>query len=259
MKEAREYDPSTFWNEKARASAGDRLAAVCHSDAGENRNIEAVQRRLVGRAMARVGQEVDLGGVRLLDYGCGVGRWASFFRGLGTLYHGVDLAEAMIALARSDDPGGDYRVLGEGSIPFPDAAFDVVCSIAVLHHNPLHEQERIADELARVMRRRGYVVLFESVGEPQPAGSIEFPRLRTGWESMMADREMDCVWYQGARYFAVRYLAERVLGVFGPSLRSGGTWRRALDRVGAIVDPRVGVLVPERYHRRAAMVFRRRR
>jgi len=62
-------------------------------------------------------------GRRALDFGCGAGRSTRFLRGLGYEVVGVDIAPAMLALARAADPGGDYRMLPEGdplsALPVP--------------------------------------------------------------------------------------------------------------------------------------------
>lgn len=67
----------------------------------------------------------------------------------------VDIAEEMIAVAESHAPGGEYRVLENGRIPYPDDAYDLVCSIAVRHHNAYRDQERVLTELLLVLRPDG--------------------------------------------------------------------------------------------------------
>ena len=50
-------------------------------------------------------------GRRALDFGCGAGRSTRFLRRQGFEVVGVDIASAMLELARAADPGGDYRLL----------------------------------------------------------------------------------------------------------------------------------------------------
>lgn len=51
-----------------------------------------------------------------LDFGCGTGRSSRFLRDLGFHVTGVDISEAMLALARAADPDGDYRLVPDGDL-----------------------------------------------------------------------------------------------------------------------------------------------
>ena len=58
-------------------------------------------------------------------------------------------------------PEATYAAADGGRLPFPDAAFDVVFAVCVLHHvEPSHRVD-FALELARVVRPGGMVVVFE--------------------------------------------------------------------------------------------------
>jgi SAM-dependent methyltransferase len=68
-------------------------------------------------------------GRRALDFGCGAGRTTRLLRDLGFDAVGVDIASAMLALARAADPDGDYRLLLEGDAapPLPGPQDLVLC------------------------------------------------------------------------------------------------------------------------------------
>jgi SAM-dependent methyltransferase len=55
-------------------------------------------------------------GRRALDFGCGAGRSTRFLKHHGHDAVGVDIAADMLAQARVLDPGGDYRLVGEGTL-----------------------------------------------------------------------------------------------------------------------------------------------
>jgi tellurite methyltransferase len=85
-------------------------------------------------------------GARVLDVGCGGGRNLRWFQDSGCSCVGVDRKTR-----------GGERALAEGAnLPFADASFDVVLSIAVLHfaHDPEHFTSMI-DEMWRVLRPGG--------------------------------------------------------------------------------------------------------
>jgi len=80
----------------------------------------------------------DLRGKRVLDAGCGMGRFAEIAADAGAEVHAVDLSTAVEAAARNF-AGRTNVHLYQGDImnlPFADATFDFIYSIGVLHHTP---------------------------------------------------------------------------------------------------------------------------
>jgi SAM-dependent methyltransferase len=261
------YDAERFWDAKAAGSGGDCMRAVCSDDPGTNRCIDRIQRSLLAAATAYIGRAGAGRGAALLDYGCGSGRWVDFFERRGYRYRGVDVSKEMLRLARGRWPDASLSALREGRIPHPDRSFDVVCSIAVLHHNPYPEQERMVTELCRVTRDHGFIVLFESVAPLRSPGGIEFPRPLESWCALLSDRGMHLRLHRGARYGILKWAAAKLarklrapVGSDGRMWRSGPEkplWQKLIDRMDAIVDPSLGPILPTRYHRRALMVFSR--
>jgi len=98
-------------------------------------------------------------GKDVLDAGCGVGYGTSFLAESASHVTGVDIDPESIAYAeqRYAAPNvaflvGDLRALGLDA-----ASFDAVVSFEVIEH--LREQEAFVDELARVLRPEGVLVL----------------------------------------------------------------------------------------------------
>ena len=169
------YEPETHWADRALRSGGDPLRAACLDDPIENACIDRVQRRVLTAAFDRLKTLIPLRGSRLLDYGCGPGRWVPFFQRWDCQYSGVDLVEPMVTLARTRWPGADIRRLEGERIPYDAGTFDVVVSIAVLHHNGYPTQECILAELRRVLKPGGYLLLFEGRGATCAAGGRRIP------------------------------------------------------------------------------------
>jgi SAM-dependent methyltransferase len=63
---------------------------------------------------------------RLLDCGCGAGRFARMAANRGANVTGIDAAKELVAIAAQRTPEGDFRVGDLESLPWPDASFDWV-------------------------------------------------------------------------------------------------------------------------------------
>jgi SAM-dependent methyltransferase len=80
----------------------------------------------------------DLKGRRVLDAGCGMGRFAEVCADAGAEIHGIDLSAAVEAAHRNlgHRPNVHLYQADIMSLPFPEATFDFIYSIGVLHHTP---------------------------------------------------------------------------------------------------------------------------
>jgi len=65
-------------------------------------------------------------GTRVLDCGCGAGRFARMAADRGATVAGIDAAEGLIAIAAERTPTGDFRVGDLEALPWPNESFDVV-------------------------------------------------------------------------------------------------------------------------------------
>ena len=88
-----------------------------------------------------------------LDVGCGTGVLAARLVAAGYEVTGVDPSNGMLDQLRSRAPQVQ-GVTGSGtSLPFPDGIFDVVLSVAVMHHIAAPEDvHRTLGEMVRVAR-----------------------------------------------------------------------------------------------------------
>jgi SAM-dependent methyltransferase len=99
---------------------------------------------------ARVGR-----GTRLLDVAAGPGRMTQAGAVRGAKAIGVDLAPAMVAIARGLYPEIEFREASADALPFADASFDAVVCAFGLGHFP--DAERVIAEFRRVLAPQGTV------------------------------------------------------------------------------------------------------
>jgi SAM-dependent methyltransferase len=97
-------------------------------------------------------------GERVLDLGCGAGRFVAALRDAGADPVGVELAEGALERARRNVPGADLRALaGDGAIPLADASVDLVWCSEVLEHVP--DTAGLLSEARRVLRTGGRLLV----------------------------------------------------------------------------------------------------
>jgi SAM-dependent methyltransferase len=103
-------------------------------------------------------------GTRYLDAGCGSGMAAEMAAARGAEVSGVDAAEAMLSIARSRVPAGDFRAGDLEELPFTDERFDVVTGFNSLQY--AGDPTAALREVGRVTRRGGWVVVM-TFGDPE--------------------------------------------------------------------------------------------
>jgi SAM-dependent methyltransferase len=97
-------------------------------------------------------------GERVLDLGCGAGRFLEVIRQAGGEAVGVELAAAAAERARANVPGADVRLVAEdGSLPLGHGEVDLVWCSEVLEHIP--DAAHALLEARRVLRRGGRLLL----------------------------------------------------------------------------------------------------
>jgi len=99
---------------------------------------------------------------KVLDLGCGSGRHLVYLANAGFEVYGIDQAPQALALARQWlHETGFQAELRQGDmvdpLPYPDAFFDGIISIAVIHHTILANVKSIISEMHRVLKPDGLV------------------------------------------------------------------------------------------------------
>ncbi len=162
----RHYRPLAYWEDRAKRFAGERdgLAAVCSYGMPQfyNRVIHWEQRLALEPWLAASA------GARVLDVGCGIGRWSRQLAGRGARVTGVDLSPAMIAEARrratAQGLGADCRFL-VADLAHLDLGerFDLVLGVTVLQHIlDTAAFSAALSAMARHLAPRGRMILLEA-------------------------------------------------------------------------------------------------
>ena len=97
----------------------------------------------------------------VLDVGCGIGNYHPFLAPVVGSVSGVDVSSACIAKAQERNPTVSYSVYDGDRLPYQDHQFDVSFCICVIHHVPPNRWPEFANEMRRVTRPGGLIVVYE--------------------------------------------------------------------------------------------------
>ncbi|MGD2132101.1 MAG: class I SAM-dependent methyltransferase [Maricaulaceae bacterium] len=158
-------------------------------------------------ALAEVARELkgrDQRAARLLDVGCGAGSFlvqtTDAFPRLDV--EGVDLSPAYVEEAArrlKHRPRARVREAAAETLPYDDGAFDIVVSVYLFHELPPRVRAIVAEEMARVVRPGGLVVIADSI-QPGDAPALDpmleaFPNIfHEPFYKSYAETDLDALW-----------------------------------------------------------------
>jgi len=150
-----------YWNDRAKKRGA--MAAGFHrwSESTFKDRTERAWRT----AMDRVGALGQSRLLRVLDFGCGPGRFTARLAALGHAVTGVDISSEMLALARKACADTDCRfvqIAPGGALPFAAGYFNCLWTYTVLQHVPDSMFALVVSELRRVLHEDGYICLLEN-------------------------------------------------------------------------------------------------
>jgi ubiquinone/menaquinone biosynthesis C-methylase UbiE len=140
----------------------------------------------------------DLAGKRVLDAGCGKGRFARILQENNSSAQicGLDISPEMLKFVPE---GIDRAAASMTAIPFPAAAFDFVYATESLEHAV--EIERAVSELCRVLKPGGRIVIIDK--NIEHFGKLETP----AWEKWFDRKEVESMLRLHCRDVSSRFIS----------------------------------------------------
>ncbi len=114
----------------------------------------------------------SLSGSRVLDVGCGFGRYVYRFLEQGIQYEGIDHSEEMLKVAQDTNPQTSFVLGSLSALPYSEGSFDGVWSCCSLNDFPKRYLADILQEHLRVLRVGG--VMYIILPAHMPAGEVMY-------------------------------------------------------------------------------------
>lgn len=192
----------------------DAIAADYHRRY-ENNSMPGITAWLTALALHRAN-------ARVLEVGCGTGRWLAELRPHAGWIAGLDRSPGMLRHARAEYGELDLACGTARRLPFPPASFDFVLSIHALHH--FDDPAVFTREAARVLRPGGLLAIVGMVRPSSPddwyvyqyfEGSYELDRARyPAWDRLigwLVDAGFDAVEGRVVEHLAYSFTGREVL------------------------------------------------
>ena len=144
-------------------AANDPLAPVCTPDESDriNRLYNFGHRLGMRDVFKRVG---DLKGKKVLDVGCGRGRWSKEFAGRGAEVLGVDWSREAVYRNRQEITECTFTCMSVKELHnFKPGSFDIVNSVTVIQHVPREFHQKIFEDVHTLLVKGGRFCMLESV------------------------------------------------------------------------------------------------
>lgn len=172
------YDanPHAYWEWAGEEFNGHSAVLNCGGSPTFNRYMDFVHLRAL-RPFLKQSR-----GKRVLDLGCGVGRWTLRFAEQGARVTGVDWSHSMLRAGRQAAQAKNLHARFEHmaltDLQFPDNHYDLVtCVIVLLHLKSDTDFHTAIQEMIRVVKPGGAIVILDELPKtPAPPGQITVHR-----------------------------------------------------------------------------------
>lgn len=159
-------DPATYWDWAVK-KFGDSKSSFkailhCSGPIELNQYKDFIHRKALDQVIS--GSK----GKKVLDVGCGIGRFSMLFGEKGAQVTGIDLSKEMVKTAKNNvklrNLNCDFKNMNVINLEFHDNYFDLVNSVVVLMHiKKFHDFKASLHEMIRVTKPNGQIVILDEI------------------------------------------------------------------------------------------------
>lgn len=131
-----------------------------------NHYLAFFQRRAIERFINKIGVKRIS---KVLDLGCGTGRWTKLFLSQGKKAVGIDIGFLALKTAGRLSPEGLFTINLLPDISFRANSFNLAISVTVLQMLPYKQQVECLENVQRVLEPGGHLILCEASDEDDPS------------------------------------------------------------------------------------------
>ncbi len=157
MARASTEEVQEYWRDRTKAF-GDSWASSFWNDEDISKKVDDLQMQSLRPYILQIKPDH-----KVLDVGCGVGRFSVRFAERGAEVHGIDTAEdAIMILQKKAISNAKFEVMDVRELKYNDCTFDWIFSITVLQHIiEVRELYRAIKEVMRVLKTNGRILMLE--------------------------------------------------------------------------------------------------
>lgn len=209
------------------------LPIVCYPghSAAFNRYVDRFQREAYAEGLRCIG---SIRNRRVLDIGCGIGRWLRMLTAEGACVTGVDVSPDAVEFCRRYVPEAQVICSPLADFTWAGEPFDVLSSVTVLQHVPWNDQEPVLRRIAEHVKPGGYGVFLELVrtGDERREyyeGTGSFANTPGEWSEMFAEAGFRVAHQKPVLFFPmVNNVHLPLKRAAGRALRAAGLRRRGV-------------------------------
>lgn len=150
-----EKSTKEYWDDRVLESGGDPMALVYESPGFQK--TQEISETMIKQFVKK--------GDRILDVGCGYGRFYQAFKNAGAEYTGIDFSKEMIKLAREKHPDGIFILEDFNDRRNVEGFYDVVFECICLSSIASKDADDFGRNLARLVKKdTGILIMIEPQG-----------------------------------------------------------------------------------------------
>lgn len=196
------YSAKEYWSSLADTygtADAEGLSPVLHpgTPAWFNETIDRLQNQAWRKGLTRCGVTPDS---PVLDVGCGTGRWLARYQKHRLRPVGLDATAGMLKQAATRNISCPLVAAVAQHLPFRDQTFSLVSAVTVIQHIPQDGQRASLQEMARVLKPGGCLLLIDLI---RGNGPHIFPRSPASWIAEASLAGLSLVEWRGQEYFLI--------------------------------------------------------